>query len=103
LLVIASGANRVDEKALQVLTGEKITKADADAVRILTGYVIGGVPPLGHAQPLRTYIDQDLLGYGEIWAAAGHPNAVFPLTGEELVAMTGGQVAAIASMAQGKH
>lgn len=97
ILVIASGANRVDEKALQALAGEKIGKADADAVRTLTGYVIGGVPPLGHAQPLATYIDQDLLQYAQIWAAAGHPNAVFALTGEELAAMTGGQVVAIAA------
>ena len=77
--------------------GERIGKADADAVRLLTGYVIGGVPPLGHAQALITYIDQDLLQYAQIWAAAGHPNAVFALTGGELVAMTGGQVAAIAA------
>ncbi len=97
VLAIASGANRVDEKAVQALVGEKIGKADADAVRLLTGYVIGGVPPLGHAQALATYIDEDLLQYEQIWAAAGHPNAVFALTGEELVAMTGGQVAAIGS------
>lgn len=97
ILVIASGANRVDEKAVQALVGEKIGKADADRVRLLTGYVIGGVPPLGHVQPLLTYIDQDLLQYAQIWAAAGHPNAVFALTGEELVAMTSGQVAALAS------
>jgi prolyl-tRNA editing enzyme YbaK/EbsC (Cys-tRNA(Pro) deacylase) len=101
ILVIASGANRVDEKAVQILVGEKIGKADADTVRLLTGYVIGGVPPLGHRQPLLTYIDQDLLQYAQIWAAAGHPNAVFALTGEELVAMTGGQVAVIASGMQG--
>jgi prolyl-tRNA editing enzyme YbaK/EbsC (Cys-tRNA(Pro) deacylase) len=103
ILVIASGANRVDEKALQVLVGEKIVKADAEAVRSLTGYVIGGVPPLGHTQPLTTIIDQTLLAYRELWAAAGHPNAVFPLTGEELVAMTGGHPAAIALVVQGKH
>jgi prolyl-tRNA editing enzyme YbaK/EbsC (Cys-tRNA(Pro) deacylase) len=101
ILVIASGANRVDEKAVQALVGEKIGKADADTVRLLTGYVIGGVPPLGHRQSLVTYIDQDLLQYQQIWAAAGHPNAVFALTGEELVAMTGGQVVAIASGMQG--
>jgi prolyl-tRNA editing enzyme YbaK/EbsC (Cys-tRNA(Pro) deacylase) len=96
MLVIASGANRVDEKALQALAGEKIGKADADAVRTLTGFVIGGVPPLGHAQPLQTYIDADLLGHAQIWAAAGHPNAVFALTADELVRMTEGQVAALA-------
>ena len=101
ILVIASGANRVDEKAVQALVGEKIGKADADTVRLLTGYVSGGVPPLGHQQALLTSIDPDLLQYAQIWAAAGHPNAVFALTGAELVAMTGGQVAAIASGMQG--
>lgn len=99
ILVIASGANRVDEKALQGLVGEKVSKADADAVRSLTGYVIGGVPPLGHAQALATFIDASLLQYDKIWAAAGHPNAVFALTGEELVAMTGGTVAEIGAPA----
>ena len=92
MMVIASGANRVNEKALQALAGEKVSKADADTVRLLTGYVIGGVPPLGHAQALTIYIDAGLLQYSSIWAAAGHPNAVFALTGEELVAMTGGTV-----------
>jgi prolyl-tRNA editing enzyme YbaK/EbsC (Cys-tRNA(Pro) deacylase) len=103
ILVIASGANRVDEKRLRQLVGEKIEKADADAVRTLTGYVIGGVPPIGHPQDLVTYIDQDLLQYAEIWAAAGHPNAVFSLTGEQLVAMTGGHLAALASTLQGER
>lgn len=96
VLVIASGANRIDEKALQQQMGEKVRKADADAVRSFTGYAIGGVPPLGHAQPLITYIDQDLLAYPQIWAAAGHANAIFALTGAELVTMTGGEVVAIA-------
>ncbi|MBO9394579.1 YbaK/EbsC family protein [Caldilinea sp.] len=93
LLVIASGGNRVDEKKVQALVGEKITRADADFVRAQTGFVIGGVPPLGHDRPLRTFIDADLLAYAEIWAAAGHPNAVFRLTPDELVQMTGGVVA----------
>lgn len=95
LLVIASGANRVNEKTLQALAGEKVTRPDADAVRAITGFVIGGVPPLGHAQPLTTYIDRDLLQYAAIWAAAGHPNAVFALTPAELVAMTQGEVIGI--------
>jgi len=101
LLVIASGANRVDERALQAVAGEKVRKADADVVRSLTGYVIGGVPPLGHTQPLATYIDAHLLAYGQIWAAAGHPNAVFALNGAELVAMTGGAVVEIGTPAAG--
>lgn len=95
LLVIASGSNRVDEKRLAVLVGEKITRPNADFVRDQTGFVIGGVPPIGHTQALRTFIDEDLLGYDEIWAAAGHPNAIFRLTPAELVAMTDGIVAAI--------
>jgi prolyl-tRNA editing enzyme YbaK/EbsC (Cys-tRNA(Pro) deacylase) len=95
ILVIASGANRVDEKKLRGLAGEKVEKPDADFVRERTGFVIGGVPPLGHAEPLITFIDEDLMQFDSIWAAAGTPNAVFPLTPAELVKMTGGLVAAV--------
>jgi prolyl-tRNA editing enzyme YbaK/EbsC (Cys-tRNA(Pro) deacylase) len=95
VLVIASGSNRVDEKKVKSLVGEGIERAGADFVRSATGFVIGGVPPVGHATPLTTLIDEDLLQYGQIWAAAGHPNAVFPLTPAELVAMTGGAVAKV--------
>jgi prolyl-tRNA editing enzyme YbaK/EbsC (Cys-tRNA(Pro) deacylase) len=95
VLVIASGSNRVDEKRLAALLDEKLQKPDAEFVRQQTGFVIGGVPPVGHSQPLLTYIDEDLLQYREIWAAAGHPNAVFQLTPAELVNMTNGQVVAI--------
>ena len=95
VLVVASGSNRVNEKRLGELVGEKLEKPDADFVRQQTGFVIGGVPPLGHSQPLMTFVDEDLLQYGEIWAAAGTPNAVFRLTGEELVKMTNGQVISI--------
>ena len=98
ILVIASGGNRVDEKKLKALAGENISKPDADFVREQTGFVIGGVPPIGHAQPLRTFIDRDLWRYQEIWAAAGHPNAVFRLTPDELAAMTGGAVADLAAV-----
>jgi prolyl-tRNA editing enzyme YbaK/EbsC (Cys-tRNA(Pro) deacylase) len=72
-----------------------VARPDAEFVRSQTGFVIGGVPPVGHVHPLRTFIDEDLLGYAEIWAAAGHPNAVFRLTPGELVQMTGGEVAAL--------
>jgi prolyl-tRNA editing enzyme YbaK/EbsC (Cys-tRNA(Pro) deacylase) len=92
LLVITSGANRVHEKRAALQIGEKLEKADADFVREATNFVIGGVPPFGHAQAVATYIDKDLLQYDLIWAAAGHPHAVFCLTPDELVAMTGGQV-----------
>jgi len=92
ILVIASGSNRVNEKQMAERLGEKLQKPDAEFVREQTGFVIGGVPPLGHAQPLLTFIDEDLLQYTEIWAAAGHPNAVFQLKPAELVQMTGGTV-----------
>ena len=92
ILVIASGPNRINEKVIAELTGEDIGKADADFVRQRTGFVIGGVPPIGHEQRLVTYIDRDLLQYPEIWAAAGTPHAVFHLKPEDLVKMTSGLV-----------
>lgn len=92
ILVIASGDNRVNEKAMAVHIGEKLQRPDAEFVRLHTGFAIGGVPPLGHDQPLTTYVDADLWRYESIWAAAGHPNAVFALTPDELAAMTGGAV-----------
>lgn len=92
LLVIASGANRVNEKHIGQHWGEKLEKPDADFVREQTGFAIGGIPPIGHVRPLTTLIDEDLLQFPEIWAAAGHPNAVFRLTPAELVRMTGGTV-----------
>jgi prolyl-tRNA editing enzyme YbaK/EbsC (Cys-tRNA(Pro) deacylase) len=95
LLVAASGANRVSEQRLAELAGEPVEKPDADYVRLRTGYVIGGVPPLGHSEPLRTFIDQDLFQYEIIWAAAGTPNAVFATTPPDLQRMTGGTVASI--------
>ena len=96
VLVIASGENRVDEKKLAALLGEKIERPDADFVRNRTGFAIGGVPPIGHPTRLRTYIDCDLLALGEIWAAAGTPNAVFKLRADQLAAMTQGEVADVA-------
>ncbi|MDB4894475.1 MAG: rane protein, partial [Firmicutes bacterium] len=95
LLVVASGSNRVNESRIADWLKEPIGKADADFVRESTGFVIGGVPPSGHVVPLRTLIDQDLLQYEVIWAAAGHPRAVFQLTPETLVQMTGGQVLSV--------
>jgi prolyl-tRNA editing enzyme YbaK/EbsC (Cys-tRNA(Pro) deacylase) len=90
ILVIASGANRVKEKNIEVLIDEPLGKADADFVREQTGFAIGGVPPVGHAQPIETFIDRDLLQYDEIWAAAGTPHAVFRLTPDELIRITSG-------------
>jgi prolyl-tRNA editing enzyme YbaK/EbsC (Cys-tRNA(Pro) deacylase) len=95
VLVVASGVNRVDEKKVAALIGEKILRADADFVREQTGFAIGGVPPVGHAVAPLTLIDEDLLKLATIWAAAGTPNAVFKLTPGELVELTGGRVAEV--------
>ena len=92
IMVIASGPNRVNEKVIETLIGEAIGKADADFVRQRTGFVIGGVPPVGHPEQIETFIDMDLLQYPEIWAAAGTPHAVFRLTPADLMRMTGGKV-----------
>ncbi|PWC75403.1 YbaK/EbsC family protein [Azospirillum sp. TSH64] len=95
VLVVASGANRVDEKVVSRLIGEKIERADPEFVRESTGFAIGGVPPIGHAVPPLVMIDDDLLRLEIIWAAAGTPNAVFRLTPADLVSMTGGRVEAV--------
>lgn len=92
VLVVASGANRVDEKAVGRLIGEKIERADPEFVRESTGFAIGGVSPIGHAVPPLVLIDDDLMRLETIWAAAGTPNAVFRLTPADLVSMTGGRV-----------
>ena len=92
ILVIASGSNRVDEVRLAELVGEPVERADAEFVRQQAGFVIGGVPPLGHVQRLETFVDEDLLLHREIWAAAGNPFAVFRLSPTDLPAMTGGRV-----------
>ena len=95
LLVITSGAHRVDEEKVAAVVGEAIERADADFVRAETGFAIGGVAPIGHARPIVTLIDEHLLRWEAIWAAAGHPNTVFRLTPDDLVAMTGGRVVAV--------
>jgi prolyl-tRNA editing enzyme YbaK/EbsC (Cys-tRNA(Pro) deacylase) len=95
ILVIASGINRVNEKKIAEYLSEPIEKPDADFVRQRTGFVIGGVPPVGHLEPLEIFIDQDLCQYAEIWAAAGTPNAIFRLTPSDLVKITGGRVVGI--------
>lgn len=92
LLVLASGTNRVDETAVSAIIGESIRKADAEFVRDRTGFPIGGVAPLGHRTALPTLIDEDLLQYEEVWAAAGTPHGVFPVAPTQLVASTGGRV-----------
>lgn len=92
LMVLASGANRVDEAKLERLAEGKVRRADPDTVKQATGYTIGGVPPIGHVAPLPIYIDRDLLQYELIYGAAGVPECVFPLTPAELVRGTGGSV-----------
>lgn len=92
VLAVASGTNRVDTAAVAAFLGEPVGRADADFVRTRTGFAIGGVPPVGHREAVTTLIDRDLLGYDEIWAAAGTPNAVFRLTPTDLIALTGGTV-----------
>lgn len=92
ILVLTSGANRVDEKRISEYAGEAITRPDADFVRAVTGFAIGGVPPIGHASPMETYVDEDFLQYPSIWAAAGTPNAIFELKTEDLQKMTNGRI-----------
>jgi prolyl-tRNA editing enzyme YbaK/EbsC (Cys-tRNA(Pro) deacylase) len=95
VLAIVSGANRVNEERLGEFIGEVVAKANADYVRQRTGYAIGGVPPVGHVEPLVCLIDEDLLQYDAIWAAAGTPRAVFRLTPLDLQRITGGQVVSV--------
>jgi prolyl-tRNA editing enzyme YbaK/EbsC (Cys-tRNA(Pro) deacylase) len=91
LLVLTSGAHRVDTAKVAALLGvAKVKRPDADFVRQHTGFPIGGVPPVGHPEPLRTLVDTALAAYDVVWAAAGHPHAVFPTTFDELVRLTGG-------------
>lgn len=96
VLILASGPNRVNEKVIEALLGEKILKADADFTREITGFAIGGIPPIGHRQPIPLiFIDEDLLKFEEIWAAARTPNAVFNLKGKDLIEVTNGKVVSI--------
>ncbi len=95
ILILASGPNRVNEKRIAEYAGEPIVKPDADFVRAVTGFAIGGVPPIGHAQKMETYLDEDFLNYQTIWAAAGTPNAIFELKTEDLQKMTGGRSVSI--------
>ena len=92
ILVLTSGANRVDEKRISEYAGEGIGRPQADFVRSVTGFAIGGVPPVGHIQKMETYIDEDFLQFETVWAAAGTPNAIFELPTGTLQEMTGGKV-----------
>ena len=92
VLALVSGTNRLDMERFGLALGRSIVRADAAAVRAATSFSIGGVAPLGHPMPLPVFIDRDLLQYDVVWAAAGTPNAVFPITPTALVQVTGGQV-----------
>ena len=94
-LVITSGVNRVDEAKIAHMVEEEVGLASPDFVRDQTGYAIGGVPPLGHPKPIRTFIDEDLLKYEKIWAAAGAPRAVFPVDPNRLLEVSQAKVTAV--------
>jgi prolyl-tRNA editing enzyme YbaK/EbsC (Cys-tRNA(Pro) deacylase) len=91
ILVMSSGARRVDTGRLAAIAGEAMLKADAQFVRDATGFAIGGVAPVGHTGTPRTFVERSLAAYAEVWAAAGHPNTVFRLAYAELVRITGGE------------
>lgn len=93
VLVITSGDRRVDEKKVEALVGHKLGRADAEFVKARTGFSIGGVSPIAHAQPPVTLIDRELFRFDEIWAAAGHPHGVFKLRPQDLEQLTGAPVA----------
>lgn len=95
ILIVASGTIRVNEKVIKEHLGEKLEKADADFVLAHTGFAIGGIPPIGHKTSITTLIDQDLMQYEEIWAAAGTPHAVFKLTPKILTEITNGDIISI--------
>ncbi len=95
ILVTTSGANRVNEQAIANNVSEPVKMATPDYVRQMTGFAIGGVAPVGHDRPLKIFIDEDLLQYDEIWAAAGTPHAVFKLTPGDLKTITAGTVISV--------
>jgi prolyl-tRNA editing enzyme YbaK/EbsC (Cys-tRNA(Pro) deacylase) len=99
VLALVSGANRVDTEKLARVAGDPIRRADADTVRAATGFAIGGVPPVGHAGALATFLDADLLRYDVVWAAAGTPYTVFPLPPATLERISGAQVVDLAAVA----
>jgi prolyl-tRNA editing enzyme YbaK/EbsC (Cys-tRNA(Pro) deacylase) len=90
VLVVASGANRVDERKVEALLGDRLLRADAGYVRERTGFAIGGVPPIAHATPPHVFLDEELFAFDRVYAAAGTPFAIFALTPAELEALTGG-------------
>ena len=100
LLALVSGSNRVDMDRLAAAAGGGVARrATGDEARAASGYAIGGVPPFGHTSDMTVLVDRDLLGYDQLWAAAGLPDAVFPITPPDLLRARGGQVAELAEVA----
>jgi prolyl-tRNA editing enzyme YbaK/EbsC (Cys-tRNA(Pro) deacylase) len=97
LLALVSGSNRADEALVAEAVGEPVERPDAAYVREATGYSIGGIPPVGHPTPLRVVVDEDLLRFETVWAAAGNPHAVFPVAPAALVEATGARVTRLAA------
>ncbi len=95
MLVLTSGSNRVNEKKISQIVHEDIEKGDADFTRAVTGFAIGGVPPIGHKEIIETFIDEDLFQYKEIWAAAGTPYASFCIDPSSLKKITNGKVISV--------
>ena len=96
VLALVSGANRLDPARLEAVAGGPVLKADAETARAATGYAIGGVPPFGHATALPVFMDRDLQRYEVVWAAAGRPDSVFPISPARLVELSGAQVSELA-------
>ena len=97
VVALVSGDNLLDEEKLAGVAGaDRAWREDADTVRDATGFPVGGVPPFGHREPLRVFVDEDLLEYEELWAAAGTPHCNFAITAAELVRVTGGRVCDLA-------
>jgi len=96
LVALVSGANRLDTRRLEALAGAPVARAAADLAREVTGYAIGGVPPFGHASPLPVYMDRDLARWEVVWAAAGRPDAVFPISPARLAELSGARVEELA-------
>lgn len=96
VVLLVSGSNRVDLAIAEAEVGEGLQRADADFARTATGYAIGGIPPLGHAETLATFMDRDLLAHAEVWAAAGTPNSVFPVAPDMLRKASGARIITVA-------
>jgi len=95
VLIVASGNNRINEKKMKEYLGEAVSRPDAEFVQTVTGFAIGGIPPVGHANKITCFIDEDLFDYQEIWAAAGTPFAVFKLTPDQLATITQGKIISV--------